>query len=396
MKICIISAQHISTNPRVWKEAGTLSANGHEVSIVTIVNSSIHRDRDKAILDKLGEKVNYIIAANLIYQEISFVEKLRYKTRASVARGLKKIYIESIYLLSVAATEIYKAAALIDADLYIAHAEAPLYVGKQLLKSGKRVAFDFEDWYSRDYLVPSRPVRLLNELEDNALKAGLYVTCPSLAMAEALQTVHNTPRVPHVIYNGFPAEKLPARKENALLTLVWFSQTIGPGRGLEKICNVLSRIKSPMKLVLVGNCSESYRNTLSSILQKRSVHELQIIPPVPHQQLHNLLSTFDIGLALEDVYPDSRNKTVTNKILQYLQAGLKVLATDTDGQKEIARLFPEAVQQINAKDDSNWEASLDALIKLETNREDIAQKFNEVFSWEVQEKKLLQLVHNVA
>jgi glycosyltransferase involved in cell wall biosynthesis len=55
------------------------------------------------------------------------------------------------------------------------------------------------------------------------------------------------------------------------------------------------------------------------------------------------IAEHDIGYAGEVADIPSRNLTATNKIFQYLQGGLAVVASDTDGQKEVAKLAGEAV-----------------------------------------------------
>ena len=393
-KICIISSQHISSNPRVWKEALSLSGNGYDVTIVTINNSAVHRERDKVILEKLGGRVKYVVAANIIYAEIPLLQKIRYKFRGLYAKLLKKMSFDTVYLLSKAPAEIYNAALKVNADLYIAHTESSLSIGRKLIEKGKKVAFDIEDWYSRDYLNAQRPVKLLASMERYALHNGAYVTCPSHAMADALKNVYKSNKTPVVIYNSFPAEAVEEHRSNGT-SLVWFSQTTGPGRGLEKIINSLANIAIPVKLVLIGTCSQTYMDKLNSIFPFSSGHTLQVLPQVTHDELHGMLSKYDIGLALEEKYPDNKDKTISNKIFQYLQAGIKVLATDTEGQKEVAINFPEVVQIVDAADTADWHHKLNDLINRRVDKTTIIDKYKNEFSWQVQEVKLLQLVSNV-
>lgn len=390
--ICIISSQHISANPRVWKEADSLSRNGYNVTIVTICNSRVHRERDKARLEGIPH-VKYVVAANIIYNEIPLYRRLKYHALGMWGKMLKNAGVDNIFLLTRTADEVYQAALNINADFYIAHTEPGLYIGKRLINNGRNVAFDFEDWYSRDYLVPSRPVKLLWRLEDFALRNGSYVTCPSQAMAGALQKEHGNVQVPGVIYNSFKAEPVGSWEENKVPSLVWFSQTIGPGRGLEKIFSVLENVSVRVELTLVGTCSDSYKNNLVQIFPS-NLHSLKIIPQVPHHELHTLLTRYDIGLALEETYPDSRDKTITNKILQYLQAGIKVFATGTAGQTEVASHIPESVTVVKAGDTTTWHLALEELINKKVNRRYSLELYEEVFSWQKQEEKLLQLVKN--
>lgn len=54
------------------------------------------------------------------------------------------------------------------------------------------------------------------------------------------------------------------------------------------------------------------------------------------------IAEHDIGLALESPQIRSRDLTVTNKLFQYLEAGLAVVATKTAGQIEVLQQFPGA------------------------------------------------------
>lgn len=388
-KVCIVSDKHLCTNPRVWKEAETLIANGYDVSIVTRFTSAALRKRDEEMLRTLQGALSYIPAVNLISGEGPSWTALFYRVRSRVAFAVKQYFgIDSPYLLSSAPEQLTKAAIRENADLYIVHTEIGLVVGKALIDAGKKVAFDIEDWYSRDYLVPTRPVKLLSSLERFALHNGSYVSCPSMSMAEALHLVYGGNK-PVVLYNSFPSQELVTENKKPIPSMVWFSQTIGPGRGLEKIISTLQYVDIKVRLTLVGDCKQEYKQKIQDMMPVEKGHELTVMPQVNYHELHRFLCGFDIGLALEEKTPDNKEKTVSNKMFQYLQAGLKVLATDTDGQKEIATHFSNAVSIVSANDNSEWPVVLTQLINTNIDRQDLVNKYNVGFSWNHEEKKLL-------
>lgn len=391
-RICIVSDKHLCTNPRVWKEAETLVENGYEVSIVTRFTSAALRKRDEDMLQALSGKLNYIPAVNLIPGEGKSIASLFYRMRTKGALIAKQyLGIDSPYLLSSAPELLTSAALREGADLYIVHTEIGLVVGKELVSAGQKVAFDIEDWYSRDYLVPTRPVKLLSSLERFALHNGVYVSCPSGSMSEALHLVYGGNK-PVVLYNSFPAQELFKKEEDSIPSLIWFSQTIGPGRGLEKIINTLKHVDVKVRLTLVGDCKQDYMQKLQEMMPVQKGHELIILPQVNYHDLHRFLCRFDIGLALEEKTPDNKEKTISNKMFQYLQAGLKVLATDTDGQKEIADHFQESVLVVDTNNTSGWSAVLLELINNKVNKQALVDKYNAGFSWDNEEKKLLSHV----
>ncbi len=391
--ICIVTDRHLSTNPRVWKEAQVLSRNGYSVTIVTQFNSKEFITRDRELLQQLGLSVKYYAAVDISAGGSGFLA-VYYKIRARLAHVLKKAGLDSMYLLSHAPEKIYRAALRENADLYIAHVECGLYAGMRLVKQGKKVAFDFEDWYSEDYLVSTRPVKLLKELESYALNHGVFVTCPSVSMAVALKEYCNKPLAIQAIYNSFPDEMhVPETgKISNTVSLLWFSQTVGPGRGLEKLISSLNNVRSKVKLTLVGKCSDAYRHSLQNIFPFAVGHQLEFLPLVKHHELYHIMAGHDIGLALENDNPGNKDKTISNKILQYLQTGIKVLATGTTGQKEVAAHFPAAVKIVNPNDSTGWGVALQQLVDIQIDKQDVIEKYNRVFGWETQEQKILTLV----
>lgn len=392
-KVCLVTDQHISTNPRVWKEADALARAGYKVSIVTVFKSSVGRENDKAILKRIDNSIQYKPAYSTIPDELSLVDKLYYKLRTAWAMLIKNAGIDSKYLLAKAPEKIVQKAISENADLYIAHVDCSLLIGKQLIEKGKHVAYDFEDWYAEDYINKYRPAALYKKLERYAMQHGKYITCPSGAMAEALSKTHPGTQVPEVVYNTFPETALNTYgQSNPIPVLVWFSQTIGGGRGLEELVESLHQLDVPVRLMLVGDCADQYKEYLERIFPSGKGHVLELKKPVPHEELHALLADCDIGLALEQRFPESRNKTITNKVLQYLQAGLKVLATDTDGQKEVSSCLPGAIELVAADNNSNWADGIKQLLGRGITAGTIIEAYNLHFPWNKQEDKILKLV----
>lgn len=392
--ICLLTDHHISTNPRLWKEALSLSQAGFRVKVVTVFTSAEKRELDYLILK--DSQVELIPALNLIPDECSMLKRFYYRLLSKFARELKlKLGVDTASVLGYGHWAIKKKAVRTNADLYIAHIDLCLYVGTILCREGKKVAFDIEDWYSHDYLVPERPVELLKSLEKFAIENGVYCSCPSHSMATALQQAYPTGKKVHVLYNGFP------EKENVPDTagfqpspsLVWFSQTIGPGRGLETILKTLQYLHTNVELHLVGHCVEGYDEELKNKFPFENGHHLVIHSAVKHHELIPILAQHCIGLAIENNTPENKNTTVSNKILQYLQAGIKVLATDTEGQKEVAVYFPDTIAIVAVDHPELWAKELEFLLQSPAvNRKQQLQQFNAIFSWEAQEKKLLDLV----
>jgi glycosyltransferase involved in cell wall biosynthesis len=183
------------------------------------------------------------------------------------------------------------------------------------------------------------------------------------------------------------------QRKNALPSLIWFSQVVGPGRGLETLMTALQSVNFAVELHLLGHCAPTYSDSLKSLFPAGKGHQLFFHAPIPHAALLNELQQHDIGLALEFDTPANKDTTVSNKVLQYVQAGLKTLVTSTKGQLEIANEFPESIQAVSVGDPGQWAKAIEKLISTgPVNREVQLEKFNQLYSWEAQEKKLLSLV----
>jgi glycosyltransferase involved in cell wall biosynthesis len=379
-------------NPRVWKEANTLCENGYDVTILTTVYDFNKLKQDAGLLHS---SVKYKPVVNLIPGKGSLGDRIGSRVKRRLALAAKRYFnIDSRHILTYNFSKQLSRALAENADLYIAHQETGLLIGCELIKQKKKVAFDIEDWYSRDYINEERPVNLLKESEAFAWKNGFYVTCTSKAMADALASVYGTFRKAEVIYNGFSVKE-NCKKINSLVSeqsLVWLSQVVGPERGLETLMEAVNKVNNHLKIHFIGAVVEGYETILQNLIVNKN-HKLFFHGIIPHGRLVEVLSNYHIGLALENNYPDNRDTTITNKILQYLQAGNKVLATATKGQTEVAAFFPANVILVQPNMPEEWAIAIDRLLLMNVDgKAEGINRFESLFSWEAQEPKLLSLV----
>ena len=399
IKICLLSDHHLCINPRLWKEAFYYEKKGYEVVALTMWQSKDLLEKDIELIK--GHKVSYKAYLNLIPGEIKEVKRFFYRLRSRIASEMQRFFkIGTKWAISHAPELMLKRALEENATLYVAHLESAFYVGRELLKLGKKVSYDFEDWYSHDYLVPQRAVKLLEEVERYALINGLFCTATSNAMALALNKHHHLNKEITVIYNSFP-EVITKENETELksvhgdnkVRLLWFSRNIGPDRGLEYLLNALSVCKIPVELHLLGMLDEGYKDFLNKNFPYAIGHQLVLHSFLPHYQLAGFISKFDFGLAIEENLNDNRSVTITNKILQYLQEGLPVLASDTKGQREVAEFFPNTMRIVDIHDALQWEKAIAYLSNIDkSERQNQKAKYQEMFSWAAQEKKLDDLI----
>jgi glycosyltransferase involved in cell wall biosynthesis len=114
---------------------------------------------------------------------------------------------------------------------------------------------------------------------------------------------------------------------------------------------------------------------------------------VPNAELLSRIAEHDVGLALETTAIKSRDLTVTNKLFQYLQAGLAIIATDTAGQREVFARRPDIGTLIPPDDPGALARAIEALFtdagKLGAARAAALSAAEEEFCWEKQQLNLV-------
>ncbi len=343
-KIAILSAFQVINNPRVFKEASVLADAGYEVTVFASLYDESSRLLTQRLIASSKFKVRYVLDATG-----GVLDRVRFGFWRLLGKMSRVIHaqtgLETPLLLGNAVYALKAMAVKGDYDLYICHLEQSLYVGSQLISVDRRVAIDMEDWYSRDCLPEDqkkRPLGLLEKFESKLLRecALSYTTSDSLATALAR---HFKCAKPAVLSNSFLFSErsehdgeLVDRKDRRSISVTWFSQTIGPGRGLELLLSALSQVESDWELHVRGTPRKGYQEELLACSDKGLQARVFFHPQVPQEQLLSRLMEHDIGFCGELSDVPSRDMTITNKALEYLRAGLAVVATDTQGHIEVA------------------------------------------------------------
>jgi glycosyltransferase involved in cell wall biosynthesis len=364
-KILILTSAHLCRNPRVVKEATTLGRAGYDVTVMTVSVQERFERMDLELLRGLPfRRVTLDYATGTWRTRLA--DFLQRGATWAARRLCREFEIETAQTLGPASA-LLRFARSFPADLTIVHTEIPIWAAQHLIRDGRKVAVDVEDWYSEDLLFAdrqSRPIQLLQKAEAFALQHATYTSATAQSMARALTEAYRC-SPPIVIRNSFPLQ--PRSRTNSPARtgpprFIWFSQTIGPGRGLELFFAAWAMTTHPSEVYLLGDERAGYREKLLSRLPADRRGDVHFIPLVTPEQLPDKLAEFDIGLALEPRWPLNRNITITNKILQYLNAGLAVIATDTAGQKEIMEAAPDSGLLITAHETTECAQRLDALL----------------------------------
>lgn len=402
--VCLLTGNHLCHNPRVMKAAGALARQGLCVEVLGAWSDPTLKERDKELLPELPFKFTPVIDTT-----VNKMSRMRYRLRKKaghVAHEFAKL--ENRRQLGACYPELRAAAFRCQASLYIAHSEQAMAAAVDLRDSGYRVGIDMEDWFSEDLLPEARrhrPLHLLRYLEKQLLSHGAYASCPSSAMSHALAKENNC-RPPSVIYNAFPwseRRRLDGqqkdRSEGSRPSIHWYSQTLGPGRGLEDLVAALPLLNVEAEIHLRGQPAAGFLEWLQVQIPANWKNRVFLHGLVRNGELLSRVAEHDIGFAGEMNDCRSRDLTVTNKILHYLLAGLAVVASDTTGQREVARQASEAVLLYPSGDFVGLAEQLTLLLKskerLAKAKAAALRAAEQAFCWERQEKALFDSVTRV-
>lgn len=398
-KICIITTRHISYNPRVLKEADVLSANGYDVTVVAVSNNEVLHGFDEQLMRTRKWKlrtVNYSrgrdkmrwMYLSLRQRVFLFVSRVTYKFGVA-ERAAEKAFDG---LVELACAE--------KADLYIAHHVEALGAGYKAARRNKAVfGFDAEDFHTgmNESASSATADGLTYFLEKKYLGYCRHMTAASKLMAEAYRDKYGV-SLPETILNVFPMVALPVRAVHEPVRFHWYSQVIGPNRGIEVLLAAAAMIKLPFEIHLRGSMySNAYKDTLTDICHRAGIgQQVFFHDPIQPEQIIPDGNNYDVGLALESAVSMNRNICVTNKVFSYLMSRMAIIGTDTDGQKDIFTHFPEAVVVCRMNDAEDLARAMMVFIgdreKLMKAKQAAEMASVGQFNWEKESKKLLQAI----
>jgi len=400
-KICLITTGQPSTNPRLVKEADALVEAGYEVVVLAVFYIAWANEADKHFYVNKDWKLVFVGGSPDKDKFLYFLTRVRYKIAKILFRsGLSEIVAYAA--ASRATPELIRQAVKTKADLYIGHNLGALPAAVAAArKNDAKAGFDAEDFHSEE-MDDVRHQRIVEFFEHRCLPQCDYITAASGPIAQAYAQKYGFPE-PVAILNVFPLKFLQegAKQSNPDLLLYWFSQTIGPGRGLEDVIEAMGKVKKKVHLYLQGQISPDYRSQLTALAVQNGVPENKIhfLSPCPPDDLFKSAAQFDVGLAIEFSKPLNKDLCLPNKILTYLLAGLSVIATETKGQRPIIESIGKAGWMYPAGDIGSLAARIEFLCEnreeLKNSKSEALKQAREKYNWDIEKKKFLRIIGDV-
>jgi hypothetical protein len=352
--ITFITTGQPGTNPRLVKEAETLIKLGYQVRVICCFYQAWAMEFDQQIIQR-NKGVYLYCGGDPVNGKSNY-----YKTRLRQKISLRLFPYNKNFGVPEKAISRTHAEALsiakgIKTDLYIAHNLGALPAAVLAAKfNHAKVGYDAEDMHSGQFKNDNEKGYLLNKfIEEKYFPQTDYFTAASPLIAQNYKQIY--PYLdPIVINNVFPKTDIPAQPNtNATqpLKLFWFSQTIGPERGIENIIMAMATINQATELHLLGNCSPADELMIRELAKSNYLdnNQIHLHKPIAPDELFDFAAQFDIGMATETAADLNRDICLTNKIFTYIQAGLAMIASDTQAQNLFMEQHP-ATGKLYTKD----------------------------------------------
>lgn len=404
-RICLISSGHLSTNPRLVKEADALSEAGYEVAVIsaTYLPWAIQTDLEFAGRSWRGAPARAFGPLAPRPKRIWQVA-MQQAARLLFSLGVQRNPVAAAALHQVA-TDLTAAACGIEADLYVAHYPAALPAAALAAhRHGGRYAFDAEDFHLGVFGEAASPpleARLIEALESRLLQGCAYITAASPGIADAYAQTYRLPP-PTVVLNVFPRANgpvapTPRGSVRPGPSIYWASQTIGPNRGLECAIRALGLARSRPHLYLRGDIGERFSATLGGTAAQHGVSDrVHILPPAPPSDMERLASQYDIGFSGEPGHTPNNRSALGNKLFSYLVAGLPIVASDVPAHQALRPSLGPAVRLFAREDPEAAAAAMDDLLAsaetLAHARKAAFDLGQHRFNWDLEKHRLLDLV----
>ncbi len=350
LSVCLVSPGHLGSNPRLVKEAEALVEAGQRVHVIYGETHAGTLKRDESVLSGAGWTSQAVSLFTHRWRTLAW------KTGQRVSLLLFKRGLRTLPLACRASHPLFpglrRAVLNYKADLYLGHCLPTLPIVVAAARRHRaRCGFDAEDFHSGENdeeghgAVSNAIARLL---ESHFLPECDHLTAASPLIAQAYEATYGV--APTTILNVFPLrEAVEPRPAPSLPSFYWFSQTIGPGRGIEAMLEILRLLNRPLRIDLRGHISDGYWKSLGAFVAGSEV-VLRLLSPDAPATMVGHAAGYTAGLALEQRTPLNRDICLTNKAFTFLLAGTPVIFSRTRAQEALAGELGAAALLIDLDD----------------------------------------------
>ncbi|NUQ81802.1 MAG: hypothetical protein HUU10_09355 [Bacteroidetes bacterium] len=409
MTITLVTPGHLSSNPRLVKEAQLFAKAGYQVRIFCTWYLSWQAAHDQQLINRHSDWQvtvtdwtggSFFSRLNRLWSAVQnrwnrLISRWDHSPRRAALLLNRHVWRQSRQMTRV------------PTDLIIAHNLGALPAAIRAGRSHKvPVCFDAEDFH-RGEPVASGPDGWALHLVENTFIPACHATwSASPSIGAAYQTLFPSLAFTPVL-NVFPEAAITNNRiqdpsAESPLKLFWFSQTIGRDRGLEDVLRAMSAPGcETLHLTLVGFLSredEVYFRNLAGSAENIS-GRITFLKPVEEKELFSLAAQHHVGLALERPAPLNRDLCLTNKIFTYLCGGMAIAYSATTAQTAFYHDHPKTGFLYEPGDSKALAGWLSSLLqhpdRLSAHRQASLELAIHRYHWEKEGIRVLSIIESV-
>jgi hypothetical protein len=340
-RVCVVTAGHLSTCPRMLKTADALHEAGYQVRVVSTRHVGWAWTADQGVKKRrpwAWQVIDYNRASARATQLTSGV-RFRGAQAMALAAGISRVPLAvGIRGYSRMHDELVSAIASEEADfVYGGTTGALAAIAHGAQRLGVQFGVDLEDFHSAEQTGEGSELAhgLADRIESDVLPKAAFVTAGSPMIADAYAAKYGIRPMP--IHNTFSIDFAEASNRRGPLRLYWFSQTLGPGRGLEDVIAAAGLCGIAAEFHLRARPIPAYAAQLARFQARVApAFELVFHDPESPDRMVELAHGYDLGVSTEDGAVLNHRLCLGNKIFTYLAAGLPVLLSATLAQARLA------------------------------------------------------------
>lgn len=394
-KLLFVTSANLTSNPRLLKELRYAVEQKHEVSFLGFRLGNWSDEIDKQIVKEINADFVYLSAMRKPF--------IKWLLSTIYERFSKLVFAIFTQNIKIAALSDKRSLLLYDYlkkhsktyDIIISHTLQTLYPTYKFAQNNNlKFTFDIEDYHVGETCT-NEEKRIRTLLMNKLLPKADWITYASPLIGKYSLELCNYKVKNHTLINNcFPSDEFQFKANNSdKVKFVWFSQNISFGRGLEQILPTINEFKNNVELHLIGNLYPKFYNNI--LLKYKNL--IVIHKPMSQHELNKTLSEFDIGLAIEQGKDLNNEILWSNKIWSYMQAGLYILTSKTDGQvqflnqhKKCGVLYDKSEQELQL-----------IVEKIISNKDKIRQdklkryQYAKQYSWDKEKIKLKNTIFSI-
>jgi glycosyltransferase involved in cell wall biosynthesis len=399
--VCIVSPGNLSSNPRLVKEASALHDADFDVTTVTCAYNPALKSFD----DEIAANASWsVLRVPRLTGERYLNRGARLLAQALGRAGLGVPMPIAANASGGPTSALHRAARRVRADLYIAHYVAALPAATAAARRhGAMLGFDAEDFHSGeggDGEGERLRMKMVETVEAASIPACSHVTAASPLIGQAYAARYGIS--PRTVLNVFPLKMAPAGDsvrsgDPRTLRAYWFSQTIGPDRGLQAFLAAMAAARTRISLDIRGSNRWGHGDRLMAMARELGVADrVNLLPMAPPHEMIRLAAAYDLGLSLETEVSENRRLCLTNKIFTYLLAGVPTMLSDTPAQRALAPDLGKAAMVVSLADRDRMARELDRLAMgpdaLAEARAEAWRLGRQRYNWDVEKNVLVEAV----